>query len=98
MCLRFGGSATAATSAPFAPLSRISKGCPRLLAAVLRGVKVGPSPDWLTRRLEAAGVRSINNVVDATNYVMLELNQPMHAYDIARLRGPSVVARRAAGG
>ena len=73
-------------------------GCPRLLAAVLRGVRVGPSPEWLARRLEAAGVRSINNVVDATNYVMLELNQPMHAYDIARLRGPSVVARRAAPG
>src|ERR671920_1991052 len=69
--------------------------CPRLLGAVLRGVKVGPSPNWLSRRLEAVGVRAINNVVDATNYVMLELNQPMHAYDVARLRGPSVVARRA---
>src|SRR5688572_19830084 len=74
------------------------EGCPRLLAAVLRGVKVGPSPEWLSRRLEAAGVRAINNVVDATNYVMLELNQPMHAYDIARLRGPSVIARRAVSG
>lgn len=74
------------------------EGCPRLLGAVLRGVKVGPSPDWLVRRLEAVGVRPINNVVDATNYVMLELNQPMHAYDIARLRGPSVIARRARDG
>jgi phenylalanyl-tRNA synthetase beta chain len=72
-----------------------SEGCPRLLAAVINGMKVGPSPEWLARRLETAGVRSINNVVDATNYVMLELNQPMHAYDVARLRGPSVVARRA---
>jgi phenylalanyl-tRNA synthetase beta chain len=72
--------------------------CPRLLGAVLRGVKVGPSPEWLARRLQAVGVRSINNVVDATNYVMLELNQPMHAYDIARLTGPSVVARRARDG
>ena len=71
------------------------QGCPRFLAAVLRGVKVGPSPSWLVQRLEAVGVRSINNVVDATNYVMLELNQPMHAYDIAKLRGPAVVARRA---
>jgi phenylalanyl-tRNA synthetase beta chain len=70
-------------------------GCPRLLAAVIHGVKVAPSPEWLVRRLEAGGVRSINNVVDATNYVMLELSQPMHAYDIARLRGPSVVARSA---
>ncbi|MEP7227470.1 MAG: phenylalanine--tRNA ligase subunit beta [Gemmatimonadales bacterium] len=74
------------------------EGCPRLLAAVVKGVKVGPSPDWLARRLEATGVRSINNVVDATNYVMLELNQPMHAYDLARLRGPSVVPRRARDG
>jgi phenylalanyl-tRNA synthetase beta chain len=71
------------------------EGCPRLLGAVLRGVKVGPSPNWLSRRLEAVGVRAINNVVDATNYVMLELNQPMHAYDVSKLRGPSVIARRA---
>jgi len=74
------------------------EGCPRLLGAVLRAVRVGPSPDWLARRLEALGSRSINNVVDATNYVMLELNQPMHAYDIAKLKGPSVVARRARAG
>jgi phenylalanyl-tRNA synthetase beta chain len=74
------------------------EGCPRLLGAVLRGVKVGPSPAWLSSRLEAVGIRTINNVVDATNYVMLELNQPMHAYDMARLRGPSLVARRASAG
>jgi phenylalanyl-tRNA synthetase beta chain len=71
------------------------EGCPRLLGAVLRGVKVAASPAWLAQRLEAVAIRSINNVVDATNYVMLELNQPMHAYDISRLNGPSVVARRA---
>lgn len=74
------------------------EGCPRLLGAVVRGVKIGPSPAWLARRLEAVGSRPINNVVDATNYVMLELNQPMHAYDIAKLRGPSVIARRARAG
>jgi phenylalanyl-tRNA synthetase beta chain len=74
------------------------EGCPRLLGTVLRGVKIAPSPTWLAQRLEAVGVRAINNVVDATNYVMLELNQPMHAYDIARLRGPSIIARRARAG
>lgn len=73
-------------------------GCPRFHAAVIRGVRIGPSPDWLRRRLEAAGVRSISNVVDATNCVMLELNQPMHAYDLATLRGPALVARRARAG
>jgi phenylalanyl-tRNA synthetase beta chain len=72
-----------------------AEGCPRLLGAVLRGVRIAPSPLWLAQRLEAVGIRAINNVVDATNYVMLELNQPMHAYDIKRLRGPSVFARRA---
>jgi phenylalanyl-tRNA synthetase beta chain len=73
-------------------------GCPRFHAAVIRGVRVGPSPEWLRRRLEAAGVRSISNVVDATNCVMLELNQPMHAYDLATLKGPALVARQARAG
>ena len=73
-------------------------GCARFHAAVIRDVRVGPSPDWLVRRLEAAGLRSINNVVDATNYVMLEFAQPMHAYDVARLHGPAVIARRGRGG
>jgi len=72
--------------------------CPRFHAAVIRGATVGPSPEWLQRRLEAVGVRSINNVVDATNYVMLELNQPMHAYDLATLRGGRLVVRRARAG
>jgi phenylalanyl-tRNA synthetase beta chain len=72
--------------------------CPRFHAAVIRGASVGPSPEWLRRRLEAVGVRSINNVVDATNYVMLELNQPMHAYDLSRLRGGTLVVRRARAG
>ncbi len=71
---------------------------PASIAAVVRGVKVGPSPAWLRQRLEAVGIRSINNVVDATNYVMLELNQPMHAYDLATLKGRPLVARRARAG
>lgn len=73
-------------------------GCPRLLGALIRGVKIGPSPEWLQRRLASVGVRSINNVVDATNYVMFELNQPMHAYDAKTLRGGAIVARASAPG
>ena len=75
-----------------------AEGCPRFLGAVVRGVKVAPSPEWLRARVESIGMRSINNVVDATNCVMFELNQPMHAYDVARLKGPAVVARRARAG
>jgi phenylalanyl-tRNA synthetase beta chain len=70
-------------------------GCRRFLGAVIRGVKVGPSPGWLAQRITAIGMRPINNVVDATNYVMFELNQPMHPYDVARLQGPEIVVRRA---
>jgi phenylalanyl-tRNA synthetase beta chain len=72
--------------------------CPRFHAAVIRGAAVGPSPAWLRRRLESVGVRSINNVVDATNYVMFELNQPMHAYDLAKLEGGALTVRRARAG
>ena len=71
------------------------EGCRRFLGAVIRGVKVGPSPAWLAQRIGAVGMRPINNVVDATNYVMFELSQPMHPYDIAKLRGPEIVVRRA---
>lgn len=73
-------------------------GCARFLGAVLRGVQVGPSPSWLRQRLEAVGMRSISNVVDVTNYVMLELNQPLHAYDLTRLRGGRIEARAARAG
>lgn len=61
--------------------------CPRYVARVVGGLRVGPSPAWLRRRLEAAGMRPINNVVDVTNYVMLETGQPLHAFDLERLRG-----------
>jgi phenylalanyl-tRNA synthetase beta chain len=56
-------------------------------ARKIEGVKVGPSPDWLRTKLEAIGLRSINNIVDVTNYVMMELGQPLHAFDAARLHG-----------
>ena len=72
--------------------------CFRYLGLVIRGVEVGPSPDWLASRIRAAGGRPINNVVDATNYVLLELGQPLHAFDVARLEGPDIVVRRARAG
>ncbi|CAA9586235.1 MAG: Phenylalanyl-tRNA synthetase beta chain [uncultured Thermomicrobiales bacterium] len=72
--------------------------CPRCTATIIEGVTVGPSPGWLTRRLAAAGLRSINNVVDVTNYVMLEWGQPLHAYDRDRLAGGGIVVRRATPG
>ena len=72
--------------------------CPRFTARVLTGVQVGPSPEWVARRLTLAGMRPINNVVDASNYVMLELGQPTHPYDLDRLPGHGLVVRRATTG
>src|SRR5438046_2746694 len=71
------------------------EGAPRYMIAVIRSVKVASSPGWLAQRLASIGQRPINNIVDATNYVLFELNQPLHAFDLAKLRGPAVVVRRA---
>ena len=69
--------------------------CPRYAARLVRGLKVGPSPDWMQARLEASGMRPISNVVDVTNYVMLELGQPLHAFDFDKLTGGRIIVRRA---
>ena len=69
--------------------------CPRYTARLLAGVKIGPSPDWMIQRLEAVGLRGINNVVDVTNYVLMEYSQPLHGFDFAKLGGRRVVVRRA---
>jgi len=70
-------------------------GCPQYVARIVRGVRVGASPDWLRRRLESIGVRSISNVVDVTNLVLHELGQPLHAFDLSTLRGGIVKVRSA---
>jgi len=69
--------------------------CPHYIARVLRNVAVKPSPAWLIRRLEAVGLRAINNIVDVTNYVMFELGQPLHAFDLDRLSERRIVVRQA---
>ena len=69
--------------------------CSRYIGRVIRNVKVGPSPKWMVERLESVGMRSINNVVDVTNFVLMELGQPLHTFDLNKLAGKRVVVRRA---
>ncbi|MBR5157162.1 MAG: phenylalanine--tRNA ligase subunit beta [Clostridia bacterium] len=72
--------------------------CKRYSAKVVKNVKIGPSPKWMVDRLKACGIRSINNIVDITNYVLLEYGQPMHAFDLSFLEGAQINVRRAADG
>ncbi len=72
-----------------------TEGCPRYMAALIQGVTVGPSPSWLSAKIEAVGSRSINNVVDATNYMLHGFGQPMHAFDMKKLEGGRIIVRRA---
>ena len=86
-----------ATSKPSVPVTLDDRGCKRYAVAVA-AVRIGPSPSWLADRLHQAGVRPINNIVDVSNYVMLEMGHPTHAFDAAKLAGPEIRVRRARGG
>ncbi len=72
--------------------------CPRYCARMIKNVKIAPSPAWLVRRLQASGIRAINNIVDITNYVLLEYGQPMHAFDMRDVAGAHIIVRRARDG
>jgi len=83
-------------SIPFKIEIADKKLCPRYTGVVMDGIKIASSPEWMQRRLEAAGMRPLNNVVDITNYVLLEMGQPLHAFDFDVLRGGKIVVRRSA--
>jgi phenylalanyl-tRNA synthetase beta chain len=97
--LTLPAAAPATCATPVTDLARVTVSdpelCPRYTARVVRGIKVGQSPDWLKRRLATIGMAAINNVVDITNYVLMECGQPLHAFDLARLDGREIVVRDA---
>lgn len=76
--------------------NRFPEACPRYTARVIQGVKIGPSPEWFAKRLRTIGIRPINNVVDVTNYVMMECGQPLHAFDLSRVGSAQIIVRPAA--
>ena len=83
---------------PLLGVHLVSEGCSLYKLWSIQGVQVGPSPNWLKRRLEAAGLRPVNNVVDATNYVLLETGQPLHAFDLSKISGETIQIREAEAG
>ncbi|MBP90982.1 MAG: phenylalanine--tRNA ligase subunit beta [Planctomycetaceae bacterium] len=89
-------------TASVSDLTKVRIDCPdlcyRYTARVIRGVKIGPSPDWLTNRLETIGIAAVSNVVDITNYVLMECGQPLHAFDLATLAGAEIIVRGATKG
>lgn len=88
----------AAAGPPVTELTKVAVECPQLCsrytARVIQGVRIGPSPPWLVDRLATIGIQAINNVVDVTNYVMMECGQPLHAFDFAKLAGPEIIVRQ----
>ncbi len=97
--LRLPGKAPTESGDPITASASVviedAEGCPRYVCRVVRGVEIGPSPEWMQRRLNAVGMRPVNNVVDVTNFAMLELGQPLHAFDLATIPAGAVVVRRA---